>query len=89
MDLNISYLMRRLSERSILNVGRVRVFVTSMISEPGDHHLSNLLLCSSNISDEQYLSFFVCRYDHFIVYLLLVSPINDTYCAIPSNFLVY
>ena len=46
-------------------------------SELGDHTFPNLLLCSSEISDEQYLSFLVCVYHHFILALLLVEPMND------------
>ena len=46
---NISSLMKVWSERSIFNVGRMEVFVSSIISEPGDHPLLNLLLCSSKI----------------------------------------
>ena len=57
---NISSLMKGLSERSIFKVWRVEVFLTNISSEPGDHHLPNLFLCSSNFVDEQYLSFLVC-----------------------------
>ena len=37
---NISSLMNGLSERPILNVGRMELFVPSMITEPGDHNLT-------------------------------------------------
>ena len=67
---NISSLINVWSERSIFNVGSVEVFVTRTSSEPGKHTLPNLLLCSSNFSDEQYLSFLVCGSYHFIVDLL-------------------
>ena len=69
---NISYLMKVWSERSVFNVGRVEVFVPSVISEPGDHPLLILLLRSSKISDEQYLRFLVCGSHHFIVALMFV-----------------
>ena len=54
------------------NVGRVELFVPNTSSEPGNHPLPNLLLCSSNFADEQYLSFLVCGSYHFIVDLLFV-----------------
>ena len=72
LNSNISYLMQGWSERSVFNVRRVEVFVPSISPEPGDHLLSNLLLCSSNFADEQYLSFLVCGYHNFIVALLFV-----------------
>ena len=56
---NISYFMKGWSDRSILNVVRVEVFVTSTSSEPGDHTLPKLLLCPSNFANEQYLSYLV------------------------------
>ena len=40
-------------------------------SEPGDHILPDLLLCSSNFPDEQYLILLVCGYNHYIVALML------------------
>ena len=56
--------------------------------EPGDHHFSNLLLCSSIFSDEQYLSFLVCGSHNFIVYLLFVLPMKDPSCVLSYKFLV-
>ena len=56
---NISSLMKVRPETLFLNVGRVDVFGTSMSLEPGDHNLLNLLLCSSKVSDKQYLSLLV------------------------------
>ena len=43
----ISFLIKRWSERSIFNGGRVEIFVPSIFSEPGDQPLPNLLLFSS------------------------------------------
>ena len=43
---NIESLIKGLSERSNFNVGRVKIFVPSISSEPGDHSLPNLILCS-------------------------------------------
>ena len=54
------------------NVGRVEIFDPIIDSELGDHHFPSLLLCSSNFSDEPYLSFLVCGPQNFIVALLLV-----------------
>ena len=54
------------------NVLRVEVFVSRMSSKYGDHPLPNLLLCSSNFIDEQYLSLLVCGSHHFIVDLVFV-----------------
>ena len=54
------------------NVGIVEMFVPIIDSELGDHHFPNLLLCSSNLSDELYLSFLVCSPQNCIVALLLV-----------------
>ena len=59
----------------------------SMSSEPGDHPLTNLLLCSSDFSDEQHLSFLVCWSHYFIVDLLLLYTMNDPSCVLSSNFL--
>ena len=67
LNSNISYLIKGLSERSIFNVGRVEVFVTS-ISSP----LTNLLLCSSNFVYGQYLSLLMCGFHQLIVALLFV-----------------
>ena len=69
---NISSLIKVLSERSIFNVGRMEIFLPIISSEPGDQPLTNLLLCSSNFSDEQYLSLFVCGYHHLIVAVLFL-----------------
>ena len=69
---NISYFIKPCSEISIFNVVRVEIFVTSISSEPGDHTLQYLLLCSSNFADEHYLSFLVCWSHHFIIALLFV-----------------
>ena len=69
---NISYLIKGWSERSIFNVGRVEVFLPRISSKPGDQLLPNLLLCSSNFADEQYLSLFVCGFHHLILALLFV-----------------
>ena len=44
----------------------------SMRSEPGDHPFPNLLLCSSNFVDEQYLSFLLFVSHNFIVALVFV-----------------
>ena len=43
---DISYLIKGWSEMSIFNFGRVELFAPTIISEPGDHPLTNLLLCS-------------------------------------------
>ena len=53
------------------NVGRVEIFVPSISSEPGDHTLPYLWLCSSNFADEKYLSFFLCGSHRFIVFLII------------------
>ena len=50
---NISYLMKRRSDRSIFNVGRVEMFMPVISSEPGYHPFRKLLFYSSNVSDEQ------------------------------------
>ena len=54
-------------------------FVLVINSEPGDHNLPNLLFCSSNFTDEQYLSLLECGSYHLIVSMLLVLPMNDPY----------
>ena len=69
---NISYFMKGLYYRYVFNVGRVIKFEPVMSSEPGDHHFPNLLLCLSNFTDGQYLSFLVCSSHHFIVDIVLV-----------------
>ena len=69
---NISSLIKGWSERSIFNVGRVKIFVQSIIPEPGDQTLTNSLLCSSTFADEDYLSLFVCRSHHFIAALMFM-----------------
>ena len=69
---NISYLMKGWYDRSILNIGRVEIFVPVISSELGDQNFPNLSLCSSNVSDEQYLSLFISGSLHFIVALLAV-----------------
>ena len=56
----------------IFIVGIANFSLPLNILEPGDHYLPNLLLRSSNFSDEQYLSFLVCGSHHLIVALLLV-----------------
>ena len=66
------FLMKGQYERSIFNIVRVELFVPIIGSEPGDHPLLSLLLCSSNFSDEQYLRFLVCGSHNFIVALLFV-----------------
>ena len=58
---DISSLMKGWSDRSIFNNERVELFVPSISSEPGDHSLPNLSLCSSNLENEQYLGFLVWR----------------------------
>ena len=69
---NISYLMKGWYERSFFNVVKMKTFVLVVISEPGDHNFPNLLLCSTNFVEEQYLSFLVFWTYHFIASLLLV-----------------
>ena len=86
---NISSLVKGRSERSIFNVGRVEVFVPSISSEPGNHPLPNLLLCSPNFADEEYLSSLVCGYHHSIVALLFLSPIDYPSCVLLYKFLGY
>ena len=81
VDSNMSSLMKGWYERYIFIVGRAEKLVPFIKVELGDHNLPNLLLCSSNLSDEQYLSVLVCRSHHFIVDLLLILPINDTSCV--------
>ena len=46
------------------------MFVLGISLEPGDHPLPNLLSCSSNFSDEKYLSLLVCVSHHLIVALM-------------------
>ena len=67
----------------------VEVFVISIRSEPGYNTLPVFLLCLSIFVDEQYLSFLVCRYHHFIVALLFVKPVNDPACVMSSTYLGY
>ena len=74
-------------ERSNFNVVRVEIFVPIISSETGDQPLPNLLLCSSNFSDEQYLSLFVCGYYHFIVAMLFLLSMNYPSYVLSSNFL--
>ena len=69
---NMSSIMKGGPERSNFIVGRVDVSLTFNILELGNQPFPNLLLCYSNFSDEQYLSFLVCGSHHFIVDLLLV-----------------
>ena len=73
VTLNVSSLMKGWSERSTFNVGMVEIFVLVISSNPGDHHLPNLLLCSSKFSDKQYLGFLLYGSHHFILSLLLCS----------------
>ena len=68
---NISSLMNGLSERPILNVGRMELFVPSTSTEPGDHPLPFLVILI-NFSGGQYLSLFVCGSRHFIVAMIFV-----------------
>ena len=58
--------------RQFFNVGSVKVLVPSMSSEHGDHPLLNLLFCSSNFADEQYLSFLVYGSHHFTVAIMFI-----------------
>ena len=69
---DISYLIKVWSERSIFNVGRVEIIVPSISSEPGDQPFPNILFCSSNFSDGNYLSLFLCGSHHLIVALMFV-----------------
>ena len=69
---NISSLMKGWSERSIFNVGRVEVFVPSIIPEPGDHPLPIVFLWSSNFAYEKYLILLVCGYHYYILSILFV-----------------
>ena len=57
---NISSLIKGLSERKMFYAGRVELFDPSISSEPVDQPLTNLLFCSSNFADKNYLSLFVC-----------------------------
>ena len=69
---NISSFIKGWSERSFFYFGKVENFVRVICLEPGDHPFPNLLLSSSIVLDEQYLSFLVFGSHHFIVALLLV-----------------
>ena len=69
---NISSMIKGWYERWTFNVGRVEVFVPSISSEPGEHPLPYLLLCSSKIPDEQYLIFLLCGSHNFIVNMMFV-----------------
>ena len=53
---NISYLIMGWSERYFISFGRAEIFVPFINVEPGDNNLPNLLLCSSNLEYDQYLS---------------------------------
>ena len=68
----ISYLIKGWYERSFLIFGRVEVFVPIISSNPGDQPFPNLLLCSSKILDEHYLSLYVCGSHNFIVVLIFL-----------------
>ena len=65
LTLNISSFIKGLSDSLIFNVVRVDIFFPIISSETGDHPFPNLLLCSSNFSDEKYLSFLVWGSQHF------------------------
>ena len=67
---NILPLIKGWYQRSIFNVERVELFLTSISLEPGDHLFQNLLLCSSTFADEKYLIFLVCGSHHLIIALL-------------------
>ena len=54
------------------SVWRAETVVPVINSETGDHTFPNLLLCSSNLADEKYLSLLICGTQHLIVALLLV-----------------
>ena len=58
---NILSLIKVWSERSIVNVGGVEIFVPSISPDPGDQPLQNLFLCSSMVSDEKLFQYlYVC-----------------------------
>ena len=51
------------------------VYAIQRIGTRGQN-FSKIIVIPVNFSDEQYLSFLVCGYHHFIVDLMLVQPIN-------------
>ena len=69
---DISSLVKGLYERSIFSVGREEIFLPFINADPGDHTLPNLLLCSSNFTDEQYLRLLVCLSHNLIVSVMIV-----------------
>ena len=71
---------------SIFNVRRVNIFLPSIISEPGDHPLPNVLFYLSNFVDELYLSLLVRESHHFIVSLMFMWTMNDNSYVLSSNF---
>ena len=69
---NILSLMKEFHERSFFNVKRVEMFVPVLSSELSDHPFKNLMLCSWDVSYEQYLIFLVYGSHHLFVALMLV-----------------
>ena len=65
---NTSYLMKGWSKIYYLTIVRAEIVVTVVNSEPGDHHVLNLLLCSSNLADGNIL---VSSYVDLTISLLL------------------
>ena len=49
---NMLSLIKGWSERSVFSVEGAEIFVPVINAEPGDHPLPDLLLCSSNMVDE-------------------------------------
>ena len=54
------------------SVGSEEISLPFINVEIGDHPLPNVLLFSSNLAHEQYLSFLVCGSRHFIVAIMLI-----------------
>ena len=61
-------------DRSTVSIGNAEIFVPVINAEISENTLTNLLMCSSNLSDEQYLSFLLYGSYHFIVAPRLVEP---------------
>ena len=58
-----------------------------MISEPVDNDFPNLLICSSNFSDEMFFVSWYVGPHNFIVDLLLLYKMNYPLCVLVHIFL--
>ena len=71
------------------NVERLEMFVPSIISEPGDQPLPNLLLCSPNFSYEKYLSLLVWVTSFYWGYAVCATHYLYFLCFIIQKFRIW